>query len=192
MRFQLNLDPSRVPLGSEADPARDVPQASHDGANLRRHTVGESGRSQGVPVLQEVVTAAAESSRSSVPAWFCAPLQRGATLVVPAGARLRGNCQAEHVWVLGEVDGRVRATSGTLVVAEGARVRGGVHGDGPVVIAGRVEARRGRPAVVARGRLDIASTARVTGKVMHGVVAIYQGARVDGPLVGLPHTEKIG
>ena len=145
-----------------------------------------------MPVLQEVVTAAAAPSAPPMPAWFSAPLEQGATLVVPAGARLRGDCQAEHIWVLGEVDGRVRATSGTLVVAAGARVRGTVDGAGPVVIAGRVDARAGRPAVVARGRLDIAGTARITGKVMHGVVALYDGARVDGALVGLPHHAKFG
>ena len=158
-----------------------------------RRAMGASARAPGMPVLHDVVgAAAAPVGLLAAPAWFSASLERASTLIVPAGAHVRGHCQAPHVWVFGEVVGRVCATGGTVVVAEGARVRGGVDGAGPVVIAGRVDARRGRPAVVARGRLDIAGTARITGTVVHGVVALYEGARVDGPLVGLAHSGKSG
>ena len=194
MRFQLNLDPSRLPVGPEADPAGDPLAGSRDRPSAR-----PSGRSDGlsvppqrIPVLQAVVPAASTPPQPLEPAWFSAPLAVGSTLVVPAGACVRGDCQAEHVWVLGEVHGRVRATGGTVVVAAGARVRGGVAGAGPVVIAGRVDAPRGRPAVVAHGRLDIASTAHITGTVVHGVVALYEGARIDGDLLGLDRHAKAG
>jgi len=186
MRFQLNLDPSSVPLGRETGPEHQPTAAGRDLPRVRpsRRAEGVSTPYQGVPVLQEAVPAAAKPSTPSEPAWFSTPLVHGSTMVVPAGARVRGDCQADHVWVLGEVDGRVFATGGTVVVAAGGHVRGGVDGAGAVVIAGRVDARWGRPAVVARGRLDIAATAHITGTVVHGVVALYEGARIDGELVG--------
>ena len=82
--------------------------------------------------------------------------------------------------------GRVEATAGTLVVAAGAQVHGSVEGSGHVVIAGRVVARGGCTAVSAHGRLDIACTAHITGTVRHGVVALYEGAHIDGDLLALP------
>lgn len=115
--------------------------------------------------------------------WLSLPRPAEGLLVVPIGTRIVGDCRARHVWVRGEVTGRVTATAGLLVVDAGARVLGGVEGNASVVIAGAVAGGRAGPAVIARGRLDLACTAVIHGSVHHGVVAIYEGATVHGQFV---------
>lgn len=117
--------------------------------------------------------------------WLHLPRPAQGLFVVPVGTRIAGDCRARHVWVRGEVTGRVTATEGLLVVDLGARVLGGVEGSGSVVIAGSVAAGHAEHAVIARGRLDLACTAIIHGSVQHGLVTIYEGAAVDGEFVGL-------
>ena len=189
MNFHLDLDGWRSPAppgmagdAAPADPhARAAPLPVRPGPRRREPAA--------VPVLHQAVAAPA---RPPQPGWFTAEAAGVNTLVVPAGARVRGDCCAESVHVHGEVLGRVRATRGLLLVAPGARVRGGVEGHGPVVIAGLVHAARGTDAVVAHGRLDLACSARVVGAVCHDVVAIYDGARVAGVLRALDRRRPAG
>lgn len=183
MKFQLDLDGRQslphakgfvdaVPVNGEVRLAPVLVRA----AGQRRETAA-------LPVLQQAVAAPGVAPPPA--GWFSVEAAGSNTLVVPAGARVRGDCCAESVHVHGEVLGRVRATRGLLLVAPGARVRGGVEGHGPVVVAGFVQAARGADAVVAHGRLDLACSARVVGAVCHDVVAIYEGARVSGVMRGL-------
>ena len=181
MKFHLDLDPGRVPGTHHPEPGHRLRHPDRAEA-VAPPPAGPVAHLH-VPVLHAAVPPAVARPAPPDPAWFIASAVDGATLVVPVGARVRGHCTAPHVWVLGEVDGHVCATGGTLVVAAGAVVRGGVEGAAAVVIAGRVQARRGRAAVLALGRLDIAGSAHITGTVLHGVVALYEGARVDGALL---------
>jgi len=195
VKFHLDLDernvpantPAHAPAHGPASPPAPVPaDPSGAGDGRRALVLGRPGRQRrepvDVPVLQQAVAVPAGAPR---PGWFTVDAAGSNTLVVPAGARVRGDCCAESVHVHGEVLGRVRATGGLLLVGPGARVRGGVEGHGPVVVAGLVQASRGADAVVAHGRLDLACSARVVGAVCHEVVAIYEGARVTGVLRGL-------
>lgn len=106
-------------------------------------------------------------------------------LEVPPGTRIVGDCRAPNVWVRGEVAGRVVATGRFLVVDVGARVLGGIDGAALVVVAGEVVGAASGPAVVARGRLELAGTARVHGAVHHRALSIHEGARIEGEFVGL-------
>lgn len=188
MKFQLDLDGRRSPphTNGAVDP---VPR---DGGVRLAPVVarpGGAGRAPAaLPVLQQAV--ATPGGASPQAGWFSVEAAGSNTLVVPAGARVRGDCCAESVHVHGEVLGRVRATRGLLLVAPGARVRGSVEGHGPVVVAGLVQATRGGDAVVAHGRLDLACSARVVGAVCHDVVAIYEGARVTGVMRGLDRRRR--
>ena len=180
MKFHLDLDGRHAPANGPA------PADPSGGGGHRAPVLARPGRPRreavDVPVLQQAVAAPAGSPQ---PGWFTVEAAGSNTLVVPAGARVRGDCCAGSVHVHGEVLGCVRAMHGLLLVAPGARVRGSVEGHGPVVIAGLVQASRGADAVVAHGRLDLACSARVVGAVCHEVVAIYEGARVTGALRGL-------
>lgn len=145
-----------------------------------------------VPVpVPAPVHASADGSRrepldtDAMAQWLDLPRPTRGLLVVPIGTRIAGDCRARHVWVRGEVTGRVTATEGLLVVDVGARVLGGVEGRASVVIAGSVAGGRAGHAVIARGRLDLACTAVIHGSVQHGLVTIYEGATVDGEFVGL-------
>jgi len=175
MRFQLHLDPSRRPAEADVSRRTETPLRLQLGG-----TAAVSSRTA-LPVLRSAVGDGAPAARPD--AWFSLPVDDlGRLLVVPAGATVHGDVQAHAVWVAGEVAGRVTATGGVLVVDAGGCVRGGLDGQGPVVVAGRVRARPGGAAIVARGRLDLACTAHVVGEVFHDVVALYEGARLDGGL----------
>ena len=198
MRFHLDLDPS----GLDPRPAPPVPQQASaattattapppDPSPPSSRCSPSSAPPSPLPVLHAAVPAwkAGAPPRAVVasePGWYSATPGQQGTLVIPAGCRVTGDCRAAQVWVAGEVAGNVFATAGTLVVAEGACVRGRLEGAGHVVVAGQVKAARGQPAVLARGRLDIACTAHITGRVVHDVIAIYEGARIDGDIVGAP------
>lgn len=118
---------------------------------------------------------------------FAAVLPDAETLVVPIGACLRGHFSAPCVHVKGTVHGSITATRGPLVVEAGAAVLGTVDSAGALVIAGQVRSPGRAPAVVARGSLQLASTARVSGEVRYVDVAIYDGARVAGTMLPLTH-----
>jgi cytoskeletal protein CcmA (bactofilin family) len=175
MRFDLQLDPARVPHGAVPDAvASPLPVQASVPVPVLRAAVSLDSASGGAP---------AHADACGPVTWFqLSPEDRAHVLVVPAGSQVVGDLSAPAVWVSGAVTGRVRATGGALVVDVGGRVDGGVVGAGPVVVAGQVGARAGRAAVVAHGRLDLAGTARVSGDVFHGVVAVYEGAWVDGSL----------
>jgi cytoskeletal protein CcmA (bactofilin family) len=134
-----------------------------------------------VPVLHSAIDLPPASVNAAAHR-FAAWLVEAETLVIPADACLRGNFSAPCVHVKGVVHGKLTATRGPMVIDRGARVHGRVDASGTLVIAGHVLGRGGGPAVLARGDLHLASTARVSGAVRCVEVAIYEGARVAGSL----------
>lgn len=85
---------------------------------------------------------------------------------------LRGN---ENVVVFGRVEGECDLNA-TLLLEEPGRFEGNIVAEN-VIIAGEV-----RGNVMARNKLEIASSARIVGDVSGEVIAIAQGASIDGQM----------
>ena len=85
---------------------------------------------------------------------------------------LRGN---DNVVVLGRVEGECDL-NGTLLLEEPGCFEGNIVAEN-VIIAGEV-----RGNVMARAKLEIASSARITGDVSGEVIAIAEGASIDGQM----------
>lgn len=191
MKFDLALDVSR-------DVFRHVFRAGEALPPPSPAEWAPGGRAAAVPVLRAVVPPESLAPLPTCPAGqggdpagpqkdtlFIATLPHQDTLVVPRGARVVGDLEAPYVHVLGSVLGRVTASRGCLVVDRKALVQGSVWGVGTVVIAGQVRAEKGKVAVVVRGNLRLAATARIEGRVHYRQIEIYEGARVAGALVSL-------
>lgn len=138
-----------------------------------------------VPILNSVLALPGETPHAAV-GRFAAVLMEADTLVVPAGACFKGDLEAPCVHIKGTVHGKVLATKGPLIVDVGGVVFGSVESPGPLVIAGhvRVALRRGT-SVWARGSLQLAGSARVSGDVRYVEIAIHHGARVRGTLFSM-------
>ena len=95
---------------------------------------------------------------------------------VGAGSRFTGNLECESDLVVGGFvlgDGVVR---GALTLSESGRWEGRVQ-SANAVIAGEVQG-----SVVIGEKLEIRSTARIHGSVQARVIAIAQGAVIDGDM----------
>ena len=85
---------------------------------------------------------------------------------------LRGK---DNVVVLGKVEGECDLNA-TLLVEEPGRFEGNIIAEN-VIIAGQVNGN-----VTARNKLEIAPSARITGDVSGEVIAIAEGASIDGQM----------
>lgn len=65
---------------------------------------------------------------------------------------------------------------GTLTLADGARWKGTIKAT-DIVIGGTIEGE-----VIARQRIEIAPTARITGSLLGKSIAVAEGAIIDGPI----------
>ena len=114
-----------------------------------------------------------------------AHLISGVPSIVSADLTIRGNLSGKgDIQVEGKVFGRIEA--GNLVVAEGGEVEGDIVAKA-VAVSGTV---RGS---IKAGTVTLSSTARVKGGVMHDVLAIEAGARLEGECKRLPgaQTDKL-
>ena len=106
--------------------------------------------------------------------------------IVSADLTIRGNLLGKgDIQIEGKVFGRIEA--GNLVVAEGGEVEGDIIAKA-VAVSGTV---RGS---IKAGTVTLSSTARVQGGVLHDVLAIEAGARLEGECKRLAgaQTDKIG
>ncbi len=85
---------------------------------------------------------------------------------------LRGN---DNIVVLGRIEGDCDL-NGTLLLEEPGHFEGNIVAEN-VIIAGQV-----RGNVMARSKLEIASSARIIGDVSGEVIAIAEGASIDGQM----------
>jgi cytoskeletal protein CcmA (bactofilin family) len=98
-----------------------------------------------------------------------------ATILGP-GLRLTGRLEGKgHFLVSGTVIGDAEI-EGSLTIAESGDWQGNIRAD-DVVIAGHLEGE-----LQARGAVEIAASARVSGRVIGGGIAIAQGAVVEAEL----------
>jgi cytoskeletal protein CcmA (bactofilin family) len=94
--------------------------------------------------------------------------------VISKALKITGQLEStEDIRIDGEVNGDVRAVS--VTVGPNARVKGTVHGDA-VELAGTVEGK------IEAKKVVLASTAKMTGDVVHQDIKIESGAFVDGHL----------
>lgn len=106
----------------------------------------------------------------------------GIATVVGEGSRFVGTIGGDdNAVVLGKVEGDCNL-EGTLVLEEHGAWKGMIEAEN-VVIAGEVDG-----AVTARNKLEIAPTARIKGTVCGKVIAIAQGAVIEGKV----QTREIG
>jgi cytoskeletal protein CcmA (bactofilin family) len=100
----------------------------------------------------------------------------GISTVIGAGATFIGQFKgAENYVIYGMIEGDCNL-EGTVVVEEGGRWRGNVKAQ-YVIIAGEVQGD-----VVAVSKIELAPTARITGSIAGPVVAIAEGAVVEGAI----------
>jgi cytoskeletal protein CcmA (bactofilin family) len=98
----------------------------------------------------------------------------GAATLISEGCKvvgtLTGDCDFQ---VNGEVDGDCEIQS-TMVLAKGGVWRGTIRA-ADVIVAGHVEGD-----IIATGRVEITDSARITGTVSGGAIAVAEGAVVEG------------
>ena len=98
----------------------------------------------------------------------------GAATLISEGCKITGtitgNCDFQ---VNGEIDGDCDIEN-TITLANSGLWRGAIRA-GNVVVAGHVEGD-----IIARGRVEITDTARITGTVSGEAIAVAEGAVVEG------------
>lgn len=99
-------------------------------------------------------------------------------LIVPVGVRIRGDIEADSLFLAGEVVGNVKVGTGHLVVAPTGDLLGSIDSQGAVVIAGKVGGDGAK--VRTPGEVDLAETARVTADIEYESITIRNGAEIDG------------
>jgi cytoskeletal protein CcmA (bactofilin family) len=96
--------------------------------------------------------------------------------ILGAGARLTGTLQGEgHFLIAGQVVGDADIEGG-LTLAEGGRWEGAIRAD-DVILAGELDGE-----LLARGRVEITSSARIRGRVVGSGISIAEGAVVEADL----------
>ncbi|MFU8894800.1 MAG: bactofilin family protein [Gammaproteobacteria bacterium] len=105
--------------------------------------------------------------------------------ILGAGARLTGDLQGEgHFLIAGQVIGNADIEGG-LTLAAGARWQGVIRAD-DVILAGTLEGE-----LLARGRVEITSSARVQGRVVGSGISIAAGAVVEADLQSTGETDIV-
>lgn len=100
----------------------------------------------------------------------------GVSSVIGASSRFRGNFGGKENYVVyGQVEGN-SDVEGAVVLEEGASWKGVIKAE-YVIIAGTVDGD-----VIATGKIELDETARVTGNVVGPVIAIAEGAVIQGQL----------
>jgi cytoskeletal protein CcmA (bactofilin family) len=98
----------------------------------------------------------------------------GAATLISEGCKITGtitgNCDFQ---INGEIDGDCDIET-TITLASSGLWRGTIRA-GNVIVAGHVEGD-----IIARGRVEIADTARITGTVSGEAIAVAEGAIVEG------------
>lgn len=98
----------------------------------------------------------------------------GISTVIGADSKFEGNFSGEENFVIyGKVEGNCDL-AGTVVVEENANWKGNIMAEN-VIIAGQVEGE-----VVARNKLELAPTAKIIGDLMGPIIAIAEGAVIQG------------
>lgn len=109
--------------------------------------------------------------------------------IVAAGMKITGDIEtAGVIKVDGEVNGSITGARQVLL-GRGGVIRGNVSG-GEVVVGGRVEG-----SVVATERLELQSTASVTGDIDTRSIVVLEGAQITGLVrmteAAVPHAEPL-
>ena len=109
----------------------------------------------------------------------------GTATLISEGCRITGvitgNCDFQ---VNGEVEGDCEIDS-TLMLATSALWKGTIRA-GTVIISGHVEGD-----ILASGRVEITDTARITGTVSGGAIAVAEGAVVEGVMKTMNQSEPM-
>ena len=109
----------------------------------------------------------------------------GTATLISEGCRvsgvITGNCDFQ---VNGEVEGDCEIDS-TLMLAKSALWKGTIRA-GNVIISGHVEGD-----ILASGRVEITDTARITGTVSGGAIAVAEGAVVEGVMKTMNQSEPM-
>ena len=100
----------------------------------------------------------------------------GISTIIGEGSNFNGTLTGnDNVVVLGRVEGDCRLDA-TVVLEDKASWRGTIEADN-IVVAGEVEG-----TVIARDKLEIAPSARIKGDVRGQVIAVAQGAVIEGQI----------
>ena len=109
----------------------------------------------------------------------------GTATLISEGCRITGvitgNCDFQ---VNGEVEGDCEIDS-TLMLAKSALCKGTIRAAN-VIISGHVEGD-----ILASGRVEITDTARITGTVSGGAIAVAEGAVVEGVMKTMNQSEPM-
>lgn len=98
----------------------------------------------------------------------------GVSTVIGEDTTFEGNFSGtENIVVYGRVKGDCNL-QGTVVVEEGAHWKGTLSAEN-VIIAGRVQGE-----VIATGKLELAHTAKIIGELRGPVIAVAEGAVIEG------------
>jgi cytoskeletal protein CcmA (bactofilin family) len=139
----------------------------------------EDGKPQGVPEISTTPVAASSapgiSSFPSRDASKEAPSSSHTSASISQGIKIKGEVTgSEDLYVDGQVDGKLNFTNGSLTVGPNGNVKADVTAR-EVIVRGKIEGK-----VSGRDRVQLMSTAQVTGEVQTARLAIEDGATLRG------------
>ena len=110
----------------------------------------------------------------------------GAPTLINVGCKISGMITGNSdIQVSGEVDGDCDV-DGTLTLVRDGYWQGTIKADN-VVVSGHVEGD-----IIARGKVEIADTARITGTVTGAAIAVAEGAVVEGQMRTTEQSDPVG
>ncbi|MBT8081598.1 MAG: polymer-forming cytoskeletal protein [Gammaproteobacteria bacterium] len=110
----------------------------------------------------------------------------GAPTLINVGCKISGMITGKaDIQVHGEVDGDCDV-DGTLSLVQDGYWSGTIRAD-HVVVSGHVEGD-----IIARGKVEISDTARITGTVTGAAIAVAEGAVVEGQMRTTEQPDPVG
>ena len=110
----------------------------------------------------------------------------GAPTLINVGCKISGMITGQgDIQVSGEVDGDCDV-EGTVSLVRDGYWQGTIKADN-VVISGHVEGD-----IIARGKVEISDTARITGTVTGAAIAVAEGAVVEGQMKTTEQPDPVG
>src|SRR5580698_5117138 len=139
----------------------------------------EDGKPQGVPEISTAPAGATSTpSSSSAPIRETpreVPVSSNAAACISQGIKIKGEVTgSEDLFVDGQVDGKLNLTNGSLTIGPNGNVKADVTAR-EVIVRGKIEGK-----VSGRDRVQLMSTAQVTGEVQTARLAIEDGATLRG------------